>query len=59
MPLYTNIIKVKTLFLWLNALISGITSPISKIISMLDSPVIEGGYTLYMIMLRPKRTEYQ
>jgi hypothetical protein len=42
-----NIIKLKSLFVCLNALISGTTSPICKILSVLDSPFIEEGYRLW------------
>ena len=51
--IYTNIIKLKSLFVCLNALISGTTGSNSKNLFALDSPFIEEGYRLYTIMLRP------
>jgi len=45
-----NIIKLKSLFVWLNVLISGTTGSNWKIIFVLDSTFIDKGYRLYFII---------
>ena len=42
--IYTNIIKLESLFVRLNALIFGTSSPIWKIIFEIDCPIFEEGF---------------
>ena len=54
---YSCIIKLKSLFVCLNALMSETTSLNSKNLFVLDSPFVEEGYRLYNITLRQKGAE--
>lgn len=56
--IYANILKLKSLFLCLKALILGNTGPILKTILVINNPAIDEGIG-DSIILRTKREEYK